>query len=551
MDSETPGAPAENAAVARRPFRARILSECGAAPASLDGLLAYGEQPFDRKGGSGVASLPLCDELHLQAWSEYEEQARAEGVFAALRERFFQLRFPIEAGMSLQDAYRRATLRGVPPGPFDDTGELVMNRPEELQLVLNPTLAGRVPLLIVPDRGDFVTLVRAFTGRNEPMPVPDSMGACIVGGFNNWDRIARHRERWEKARADRGDEVGGWEDEFQRLVARKELYQDRFIILSTGPYSFVPAAAAGFPEDEWRRRSLVIRREHECTHYLTSRVLGSMKNNLHDEVIADFVGLMHAFGAYAEPLALRFFGLEGYPEYRQGGRLENYCGEPRLPEPAIAVLRRLVFRAVHSIGAYARRNPQRLRGASGIARVALSLADLTLEELASPQMAELVEAHLQSAPPLPPLEAPRNSMWIDIGRTEGGMARLLQEFDRFAAAHPRLAEVRGDVALALDELVSNVVRHGYDHEDEAPEEHENHMILVGVAVEPHHLEVQIIDDAKCFSPLEVDQPDFGSSLEDRPMGGLGIYLVRSLMDEVEYRRCAGRNHLVLRKRLSD
>jgi anti-sigma regulatory factor (Ser/Thr protein kinase) len=129
------------------------------------------------------------------------------------------------------------------------------------------------------------------------------------------------------------------------------------------------------------------------------------------------------------------------------------------------------------------------------------------------------------------------------------MSQLLQKFDRFISAHPRCAEVRGDVALALDELVSNVVRHGYDHEEEDEDEHGDHMILVGIAVEAHHLEVQIIDDAHCFSPLEVAAPAFGESMEDRPMGGLGIYLVRSLMDEVEYRRSAGRNHLVLRKRL--
>ena len=60
------------------------------------------------------------------------------------------------------------------------------------------------------------------------------MGACIVKGLNNWDRIAAHRAKWER------DQPGGatesaWNDEFRRLVPRKELYQDRFIILSRGP----------------------------------------------------------------------------------------------------------------------------------------------------------------------------------------------------------------------------------------------------------------------------------------------------------------------------
>ncbi len=550
MVLDSPDPTAANAASQRRASRCRILSWCGASDALLPELLAYNETPFERHGGSGSRALPLRDEPHLQSWGEYEAHARAVGVLASLRERFFQLQFPIAEGMSRDEAYRRATLRGIAPSPFECPEPLELNRPEQLELVLNPTLAGRVPLLIVPDRSDFVALVRAFSGRNEPIPVPDSMGACIVGGLNNWDRIARHRERWEREHPEASEGADGWQAEFQRLIPRKELYQDRFIILSTGPYSFVPASATGLSDEEWRRLSLVIRREHECTHYLSYRVLGSMKNNVHDELIADFVGLLHAFGAYSEALALRFFGLERYPEYRKGGRLESYCGEPPLSEPAVAVVRTLVYRTVRNLEAFATANAQRLRGASGIARFALAVAELTLEELASREMGQLLEQQLAIAAPAVPLPPPRDSLWIDLGRSEQGMAGLLQAFEGFVAAHPRLAEARSDVALALDELVSNVIRHGYDDEEEGGSEDEAHLILVGIAVEPEHLELQIIDDARCFSPLEAAGPELGASLEDRPCGGLGIHLVRSLMDEIEYRRCAGRNHLIVRKRLS-
>jgi len=80
--------------------------------------------------------------------------------------------------------------------------------------------------------------------------------------------------------------------------SRKELYQDRFIILSSGPYSGVAAAEMGVPEDEWRRISLTIRLEHECAHYLTRQILGSMRNSLLDELIADFAGIVAATDRY-------------------------------------------------------------------------------------------------------------------------------------------------------------------------------------------------------------------------------------------------------------
>src|SRR4029078_7857581 len=97
-----------------------------------------------------------------------------------------------------------------------------------------------------------------------------------------------------------------WRPSFENLMPQKYLYQDRFIILSRGPYSAIPASDVGMEEREWLDRSLAIRREHEITHYLTYRAVHSIRNNVFDELIADFVGLVRAFGSYRSDLALRF-----------------------------------------------------------------------------------------------------------------------------------------------------------------------------------------------------------------------------------------------------
>ena len=155
------------------------------------------------------------------------------------------------------------------------------------------------------------------------------MGACIVNGLNNWDRVARLRRRMEE-RARVPVRRERWTEAFRQVVPRKALYQDRVIILSREPYSAVPAAALGIDDAEWRERSVAIRAEHECTHYFTLVAFGMMRNNLLDELVADFAGLARTYGRYDAGMALRFLGLEAYPDYRAGGRFENYLKTPAI-----------------------------------------------------------------------------------------------------------------------------------------------------------------------------------------------------------------------------
>jgi len=68
-----------------------------------------------------------------------------------------------------------------------------------------------------------------------------------------------------------------------------------------------------------------------------------MRNNLLDEVIADYFGITAACGRFRADWLLRFFGLESYPRYRAGGRLEHYRGDPPLSDAAFLVLQRLLF----------------------------------------------------------------------------------------------------------------------------------------------------------------------------------------------------------------
>ena len=374
-------------------LRTQILKECGASDELLPALLAYNQNPFQT--APATTDFPLKDEAHVTAWSEYEKDAHDGGPFDALKRRIVQLRFPIRAGMSGEEAYRKATRKGLLAESDEFSPGLELHRPSDLELIICPTMAGRVPVLVAGDRSDFVCLVQAFAERNEPVPVPESMGACIVKGFNNWDRIATFRKNWER---EHPFPFGGetWSEEFGRLISRKELYQDRFIILSRGPYSAVSAGDVGLHDEEWLHRSLVLRREHEFTHYFTYRLFDEMRNNLLDELIADFVGLQRAFGRYRADFALRFLGLESYPKRREGGRLEVYRGKPPLPDEGLDVLACLAFRVSHNLEDFCSEHTDTLNDLSGMARVTLALIGLTLEELASSEMRERAEKRLLS-----------------------------------------------------------------------------------------------------------------------------------------------------------
>ena len=83
----------------------------------------------------------------------------------------------------------------------------------------------------------------------------------------------------------------------------------RFMILSNKPYSNVPAEEIGLPREDWLQKSMVIRREHECTHYYTKLAFHRSEFHMHDELVADFFGFYEAFGSFSADYFLRCIGV--------------------------------------------------------------------------------------------------------------------------------------------------------------------------------------------------------------------------------------------------
>jgi hypothetical protein len=370
--------------------RREILTGLGADPAQIDELLHYNANVFDHSSLDSTLSFPLKDESFVPVWEQYVAEAQQRNTLDVLKKYLVQLNFPVQEGISKTSDYRAATLRGSDPGEMPSATGLVLVKPESLQVVIHQSPGGRVPLLITHERQDFVSLVQALTSRNEPEPVPESMGAATVTAYNNWDRIRNLEAQWK---AEHGPDplVVGWSEEFRRIIGHKDLYRDRFIILSNGPYSNVSAEDLRLDADEWRRLSIIIRRDHECTHYFTQRVFGTMQNNLIDEIIADYTGMVSALGRYRADWFLRFVGLESYPHYREGGRLQNYPGDPPLSQGSFKILQTLVKNAAEALERFHSDHWEEISDASGRTIMIIALTALTLEDLASDDAVNRIE----------------------------------------------------------------------------------------------------------------------------------------------------------------
>jgi|PlaIllAssembly_1097288.scaffolds.fasta_scaffold988245_2 serine/threonine-protein kinase RsbW len=131
---------------------------------------------------------------------------------------------------------------------------------------------------------------------------------------------------------------------------------------------------------------------------------------------------------------------------------------------------------------------------------------------------------------------------MSTAATLEGLDRVTEAFEAFASAHGVPDAVRRSIQIVLDELLSNTARCGKVGSREP-------VVEVGFRLEGRTLRVEIVDDGVPFDPLAAEEPDTTLSLEERPIGGLGVMLVRRLVDEVSYEGEGGRNRVRFSKRL--
>ena len=228
-----------------------------------------------------------------------------------------------------QEAYRYVVLRGEEP----EAKSLAHYRgdPADREEIAN-TPAGQVRVVTLGNRQDFELALRGLmAAKDGPLtPIPASQGAAMLTVFN-WPRIHAHLALFpEEERA----------AEFKRFTAVRENYVDMLVLLSRGPYSHVDAAAVGETEEEWLGHSDTIRRYHELTHVICRRLCPGDVAPIRDELAADAVGLIAAYGRFDPETEKLFLGIRDGRYI--GGRLGNYTDTPEALTGAVcAALERI------------------------------------------------------------------------------------------------------------------------------------------------------------------------------------------------------------------
>lgn len=191
--------------------------------------------------------------------------------------------------------------------------EIKLISPEKVNIEIYNSIAGNIPVIYAKDENDFYEIVKKLIYRGKPAPNLEKTGASFAYGKTN-----------------------------------------RFIVLSNKPYSNIPAQKLGLNEEQWKSFSVIIRREHECTHYFTKRFLGSSQNNLHDELVADFTGIMCATGEFKSDWFLAGMGLDLYPQKQEIGRFPVYTS--KVSPEAAEILKKIIVKVSNNVETWSKKD---------------------------------------------------------------------------------------------------------------------------------------------------------------------------------------------------
>jgi anti-sigma regulatory factor (Ser/Thr protein kinase) len=127
-------------------------------------------------------------------------------------------------------------------------------------------------------------------------------------------------------------------------------------------------------------------------------------------------------------------------------------------------------------------------------------------------------------------------MLVKIKNNIEEISRVCDKVREFCAENNISDEKYHDIVLILDEVVTNVINYAYPDGNE-------HVFALKINKEGEHIAIKLIDNGIPFDPLVRADPDVDSSIEERQIGGLGIFIVKQLSEVVEYSRIDDQNQL--------
>lgn len=131
-----------------------------------------------------------------------------------------------------------------------------------------------------------------------------------------------------------------------------------------------------------------------------------------------------------------------------------------------------------------------------------------------------------------------STLTLTLANRIDAMERGMDEAEAFLETHEASPKLAFAVRLAMEELISNIIKYAYD--DEADHTIEVRLELTNPAT------LTLIDDGRAFDPLaDAPAPVLDGPVEDRPIGGLGLHMLRSMGHQLAYRRQDEKNILLV------
>ena len=131
-----------------------------------------------------------------------------------------------------------------------------------------------------------------------------------------------------------------------------------------------------------------------------------------------------------------------------------------------------------------------------------------------------------------------SSLLLKVKNDRDELPRIVDALQEFGVEQAWPQDLSFRVHLVVEEVILNIMDYGFDSG--------THLIDLNIFSEPDALTLEFIDEGKPFDPLtQGPEPDTLAPIDDRPVGGLGIYLSLTMMDHASYRRENNKNHLTL------
>lgn len=129
---------------------------------------------------------------------------------------------------------------------------------------------------------------------------------------------------------------------------------------------------------------------------------------------------------------------------------------------------------------------------------------------------------------------------MKIHASTGSLADVREFVSVYARNHSFSEKQINDIRLAVDEACTNVIKHAYNYDEKG-------QLLIQLSFHPNSLTITITDQGRGFNFNSYKKPDLKERIKNKKRGGMGIYLIRNLMDEVSYYSDPGQNILTMKK----